>query len=341
MRASDSSRRNVIIAEDDADSRALLCRHLEQAGYGVTECEDGQAALEAVQANGGGIVIADWTMPRLDGVELCRQVRELSEAAVIGFVYFILLTAHSQKDQVVAGLEAGADDYLTKPYDRQELLARLRAGERIYQLQEALLQRQKEVARVNAEIIALNQRLAELAMTDELTGLLNRRAFLERICEHISQSQRTGQPLGCIMFDVDRFKRINDQRGHHAGDVVLAHVARVTRARLRPYDVVGRLGGEEFCIACPAATLHETAVLAERVRAAIECSPAIADRLVIPVTVSLGAAGLTNGLADCDSLLAAADAMLYKAKQHGRNQVWAWTPDGCGREFSAPLAAQR
>lgn len=329
----------VIIAEDDAASRILLRRHLEGAGYAVTECADGQEALEAIRRIGGGVVVADWRMPRLDGLELCRIIREPASAAALRFVYYILLTAHSEKDEIVAGLEAGADDYLTKPYHKQELLARLRAGERIYQLHCELLERQLEVHRVNAEVIKLNRKLGHLAMTDELTGLLNRRAFLARFDELIAHARRSDQPLCCIMFDIDRFKNVNDQHGHHVGDLVLRQTAQATQERIRRYDVLGRLGGEEFCIACPGASLEVAERLAERVRTGVGGLAIETETGIIHPTISLGVAQLGEEQPESEPLIIAADAMLYRAKENGRNQVWSWTADGAGRRAAAETAA--
>lgn len=331
--------RSIILAEDDSASRALLQRQLVNAGYPVIACADGMEAFEAVKGAGGGIVIADWIMPNLDGIGLCRRIRELIDCQALGFVYFILLTAQADKEAVIAGFEAGADDYLTKPYDKQELVARLRAGERIYQLQWQLIHRQLEIQQVNAEIVTLNRKLQLLATTDDLTGSLNRRAFLERLDELIAHAERERRPLGCAMLDLDRFKSINDTHGHQAGDAILRAVVHVARDRLRKYDLIGRLGGEEFCVACPGAARHETAVLAERIRSAVEALTVTCDGTTIAATVSLGVASLTETESAAQRLLGAADTMLYKAKAAGRNQVWVWTPDGAGMRFDAASAA--
>jgi diguanylate cyclase (GGDEF)-like protein len=332
--------RTIILAEDDSASRALLQRQLVNAGYPVVACADGMEALEAVKCAGGGIVIADWIMPNLDGIGLCRRIREMIDCQALGFVYFILLTAQADKEAVIAGFEAGADDYLTKPYDKQELVARLRAGERIYQLQWQLIHRQLEIQQVNAEIVTLNHKLQVLATTDDLTGALNRRAFLERLDEMIAHAEREGRPLGCAMLDLDRFKSINDTHGHQAGDAILRATVDVARDRLRKYDVIGRLGGEEFCVACPGAARHETAVLAERIRAAVEASSVTCNGVSIAATASLGVAILSETESSTQRVLGAADAMLYKAKTSGRNQVWVWTPDGTGTRFDAARAAE-
>ncbi len=320
----------IVLAEDDKPSRILLARQLGNAGYEVAACEHGREALEVIRRLNSCVVVADWSMPVMDGLELCRVVRALCNEGVLGFVYYILLTAHSEKEQIVAGLEAGADDYLTKPYHRQELLARLRAGERIYRLQTELLERQ-------AELTKLNERLEHLANTDTLTGLANRRHLFERFAEAWAMVQRKDQPLGCIMFDIDKFKSVNDTYGHAAGDFVLKQVARVCRDCLRPYDILGRFGGEEFCIASPQNDADGTAALAERIRGAIEQTDFVFEGTYIPVTVSLGVAERTDDHSGPEALISAADEMLYRAKENGRNQVWVRTADG--RAFRVEQAA--
>lgn len=334
----DSRRAKLIIAEDESASRALLARHLSNAGYQVIACENGRQALEAIRGEGSCIVVADWMMPEMDGIELCRAVRELCEMQALSFVYFILLTAHAEKQQIVAGLEAGADDYLTKPYHKQELLARLRAGERIYSLQMELIQRQIELHKVNGEFAKLNMRLEELANTDTLTGLANRRQFFDRFEESWALAQRQDQPLGCIMFDIDKFKLINDTHGHPAGDVVLKQVADAARKCLRRYDVLGRIGGEEFCVICPDTSVENTALVAERIRISIAQLDVNFEGREIPVTISLGVAGRSATLDDPQELTKAADELLYRAKSGGRNQVWILDASGTPRRYAEAVS---
>ncbi len=318
---------HIVLAEDEPASRMLLARHLSKAGYEVTACENGRIALDAIQQRGSCIVVADWMMPEMDGLELCRTVRGLCETDALGFVYYILLTAHSEKEQIVAGLEAGADDYLTKPYHKQELLARLRAGERIFMLQ--------------ADLRAANRQLEQLANTDMLTGLANRRHLFERFAEMWSMGERKGRPLGCVMLDIDKFKSVNDTYGHAAGDYVLKNVARTCRDNLRPYDILGRFGGEEFCIISPENDAAGTAALADRIRRAVAESHFEFEGQTIPVTISLGVGEREDRHAGPDDLIAVADAMLYQAKENGRNQVWVHMPDGDERRYEgAPNDAE-
>ncbi len=331
--SSADSRPTVVVAEDDPAARRLLVRQLQKAGYNVVACEDGREALEQIQRASPCVAIADWMMPEMDGLELCRSLRSLQQLGVMGFVYFILLTAHSEKEQIVAGLEAGADDYLTKPYHVRELLARLNAGQRIVALQEELLRRQIELHRVNAEMAKLNARLEELANTDVLTRLANRRHLLEQLESLWATADRHQRPLSVIMFDVDRFKRVNDTWGHAAGDEVLRVVARLARRALRRGDRIGRIGGEEFCVVCPETNVEGAAVLAERIRSAVEQTPVQVTEQTIHVTVSLGVAERSDRHECEDQLLADADAALYRAKENGRNQVWVVDREGQMRRY--------
>jgi len=336
-----AARVRVIHAEDEPSSRALISRLLAKAGYEVQALANGREALNAICAARTGIIVADWMMPELDGLELCRAVRAAGREGRVGFVYFILLTAHRDKEHIVAGLEAGADDYLTKPFHPKELLARIRAGERIWWLQNELVKRQEQLTRANRELCALNQKLERLASTDVLTGVPNRRSLFERFEEAWSMSCRSKQPLGCIMLDIDHFKCVNDTYGHHVGDEVLQHIAAVCRATLRRHDVLGRFGGEEFCVVCQQTPPSGVAQLAERIRASVDARPFCRLDERIPITVSVGAAMRMPEHANPEALIVVADDMLYHAKQHGRNQAWMATPTGprCLTETAA--ATQR
>lgn len=316
-----SASRSIVLAEDDGATRSLLLRQLERAGYQVTACDNGRSALAAVQRKTPDMILADWSMPEMNGISLLHAVRELSEQNATPFIYFVLLTASSEKQQIIAGLEAGADDYLTKPYDIQELLARLRAGERILDLQTALRKRQFELQRINADMSRLNARLNRLANTDGLTDLFNRRYLFDRLAELWAIYERHRRPLSCIVLDVDRFKRINDTCGHATGDGVLRAIADIVRREVRTSDVLARLGGEEFCVLCPETDAQGAAAVAERIRAAVQRFIFNADAGALRATVSMGVAPAQPTMRASDELLAAADAMLYRAKDGGRNAV--------------------
>ena len=312
----------IVTADGEPAVRVLLARQLRRAGFDVTACSNGREALEAIAATGANVVLADWMMPELDGLELCRAVREMSESGALGFVYFILLTAKADdKRHVVEAFDAGADDFLTKPYVEDELLARLRAGVRIIDLQNLVTARQIEVHKINARMAILNRKLQELATTDDLTKLNNRRCMLERLRENWTLAERHQRPMSFIMLDVDHFKRFNDSYGHEAGDVVLVQVAARIKSQLRNADVCGRLGGEEFAVLCPETDLEGTAQVAERIRDAIETHRLTHNGASLSVTISAGVAQRSQQHPNCDALIAEADRALYAAKNAGRNRV--------------------
>lgn len=298
----------VLIAEDDPIFRRVLESWLQKWNYRVTALENGLDAWSVLQQKGAPqMVILDWMMPGLDGIELCRRIRS-HEAGP--YKYVLLLTAKGIKEDVVAGLEAGADDYLTKPFDVNELRARVRAGKRILELQDALLRVQTELQFQSAH--------------DHLTGLWNRGAITGLLQRETQRSARIGQPLGIMMVDLDHFKPINDSYGHQTGDAVLREVARRMVASVRNYDYVGRYGGEEFLIVLAECTASDLVITAERMRACVSGKPVETDSGPIAVTVSIGlmagqptGAGLLTG----EDLLRAADTALYRAKTNGRNRV--------------------
>jgi two-component system cell cycle response regulator len=296
----------VLIADDDAVARRLLEVTLTHWGYQVVSVSSGSEAIQALKApDAPSLAILDWEMPGLEGVEVCRQSRKQAEGR---YTYIILLTARNRREDIVEGLQSGADDYVIKPFDTYELQARVRAASRIVELQD--------------QLIASRDALQVQATHDPLTGLWNRRAIFEILGREIARSQRQGTPLAVIIADVDRFKHINDTHGHLAGDEVLRDIARRMASRLRPYDSIGRFGGEEFMIVAPECHTASPESLAERIRANIEQTPVFLGDRNLSVTVSLGVAVSGAGRPDeQDALLRAADAALYRAKQEGRNRV--------------------
>ncbi len=308
-----------ILAVDDSDTcLVLLGKHLELSGYDVMTAHTGREALQVIRQEGIQLIVTDWMMPEMDGLELCRAIR--SEES-LGFVFVIILTAHTEKARLVEAFEAGADDFLSKPFDRQELLARLRAGERIIALENGLAQRTRSLHKVNAEQAVLNGKLEQMATTDELTGLVNRRHGLTRLDEHWKQASRYGKPLSCIMLDIDHFKKLNDAYGHAAGDEVLKKMGTVLTGSSRVTDVVCRLGGEELLLICPNTALEAATILAERCRRNVESAVVHYDGHDLEVTMSLGVAQREGHTTNRDELLAAADQALYAAKGSGRNRV--------------------
>lgn len=308
-----------VLAVDDSDtSLALLRRHLERSGYEVTGAPNGRQALRVLQEEGIQLVVTDWMMPEMDGLELCRAVRALDS---VSFVYVIVLTAHTDKERLVEAFEAGADDYVTKPFDHQELVARLRAGQRIIALEQGLAERTVALHKVNAELAVANEKLELMATTDELTGLVNRRHALAKLEEHWALTSRHGYPLSCVMLDIDHFKSFNDTYGHAAGDLVLRRTASRLQRQARLTDVVSRLGGEEFLLICPHTTAESATALAERCRTAIESMRVHYEGHELNVTVSAGVARRQAQTRGPDDLIKAADEALYAAKRAGRNRV--------------------
>jgi len=239
----------------------------------------------------------------------------------VGFVYIIILAAHSDKERVVEAFDAGADDYLSKPFHRGELLARVKAGVRIIELEADLENKNRQILRSNAEMAVLNRKLQELATTDELTGLANRREAWMQMNKIWASAERHGHPFSCLMIDLDEFKSVNDLYGHSVGDTVLRETARLIKQDTRTSDMVCRIGGEELLILCPNNNAREIAQLAERLRHKVETHVIKHDKLELRITISIGIAERTNLMTTPDHLLMIADKALYAAKSAGRNKV--------------------
>jgi two-component system, cell cycle response regulator len=297
----------ILIAEDDPVLRRLLRAKLAEAGHELVEAADGEQAWELVQRERIRLLLVDWMMPRLDGPELIRRIRA---AGWPGYTYVILLTARSGRNDVVDGLNLGADDYLTKPFRHDELLARLGVGIRILELEARL---GESLAREEA-----------LATRDLLTGLLNRRATFERARAEVSRAGREGTRLGLVLVDLDQFQRINEQFGQEAGDQALRRVAEVLQQNLRDFDFVGRWGGEEFLVVLPGASLEQAAQVAERVRASMAAAHVRrggSDAAELRVSAGVTSSSASPRPVTLDELLQQADAALYRAKAAGRNRV--------------------
>jgi len=296
----------VLVADDDRTMTVLLRATLAKLGHEVWVADDGEAAWRLLQEpDAPKLAILDWMMPGMSGVEICRKVRQRTDAP---YVYILLLTALDQLDDLVEGIEAGADDYITKPFKVKELRARLRAGQRILDLQ--------------SDLLAAQAQLENLATHDFLTGLWNRRAVLERLAQELARSQRERNPLGVILTDIDHFKRVNDTYGHARGDQVLQEVAKRMTETVRPYDAVGRYGGEEFLIVVADCDIQQTFGLAERIRRAISAVPTAMTSGAIQIANSFGVSATKPGEeVALKDLIEAADRALYRAKQNGRNRV--------------------
>jgi two-component system chemotaxis response regulator CheY len=299
-----SPRTQLLVADDDAITRRLLQVSLEKAGYDVELASDGLQALAALERAGGPrLALLDGQMPGLDGDEVCRRLRSRDKEQP--YVYLLLLTAAAGRDRRVAGLDAGADDYLGKPFDPAELLARLRAGERVLAAHDELLQS--------------HAALRLQATSDPLTGLLNHGGILATLEAEVVRASRSHAPLALIIADVDRFKQVNDTHGHPAGDAVLREAANLMRAALRQHDFLGRYGGDELIAVLPGCTFAAAALVAERLREAVTAAPIAAGGAQVQITLSLGVASWADETGA--GLIARADAALYRAKAAGRNRA--------------------
>jgi two-component system, cell cycle response regulator len=296
----------VLIADDDTVSRRILAKMIAGWGYDVISVRDGTEAWEALQSpDAPQLAILDWMMPGMTGPALCSQLRQTRNEP---YTYVLLLTARTNKEDVVEGMDSGADDYVTKPFDAQELKVRLRAGRRILDLQ--------------AELVAAREALREQATRDPLTCVWNRYAILDTLNREANRAGRDGSPVAVVMVDLDHFKKINDTHGHPAGDAVLRETARRMQRCVRSYDFVGRYGGEEFLIVLPGSSSASAVELAERLRWVIGQEPVAAWNLSIQVTASFGVTAIEKGLVvNPEELVRIADVALYRAKDLGRNRV--------------------
>jgi two-component system, cell cycle response regulator len=294
----------VLIAEDDPICRRVLQSRLHNWGFRVITAEDGLQAWEIVQrGDAPDLLILDWVMPGIDGPELCRRIRERRDAI---YPYILLVTGKDDTQDVVRGLEAGADDYLSKPFDPTELRARLQVGKRILALQH--------------ELIKAREELRFQANHDALTGIFSRAAILSLLNRELQRAARSGMLTGILMMDLDHFKIINDTYGHLTGDAVLREVAaRINRA-VRSYDSLGRYGGEEFLAVLSNCYPEDLRTIAERVRFAVSDTPIGTEPTSLAVTVSVGGIVTSHTTPSLESL-SAADAMLYEAKRNGGNRV--------------------
>ena len=296
----------ILIADDEGMSRQLLQKTLERAGYEVIAVENGRfAADQLCKPEGPRLALLDWVMPELDGPGVCRQVRKRKEQS---YVYMVLLTSKESKEDVVAGLESGADDYLIKPFDAQELKARLRTGLRILNLEDRLVEAREE--------------MRFKATHDGLTSLWNRGMILDLLGRELSRSRREHLSTVILLCDLDHFKQVNDTHGHLAGDDVLRETARRLLSSVRSYDFVGRYGGEEFLVVLNNCDPAHGLARAEEIRKAIAQHPVQTSCGPVPITMSLGALFSRDwGFRPEEELLHEADTALYAAKEAGRNCV--------------------
>lgn len=294
----------ILVADDSALYRKLLQDNLAKEGYSVVLAEDGRAARKALTEHRPSLVITDWEMPDITGIDLCKEIRQREDF----YTYIIVLTGKAEKEKIIEGLAAGADDYLTKPFHSGELLARVGVGRRVSEL--------------HHQIQAKNLLLEELSLTDPLTGLPNRRAIEAWANREISGAARHGFPFWIVMADLDHFKRVNDTHGHEAGDMVLKRFAKLLKANTRASNMCARLGGEEFVVALTHIDDAGVKIAIERIRTQFESETFSFAGATLRVTASFGIAGLQgNVTANLEQLLRDADAALYRAKENGRNRI--------------------
>jgi len=316
----------VLIADDDALCRKMLEDMLTRLGYEVLPVADGAEAWRILQMeNAPRLAILDWLMPGMDGVDICRELRRKPQDL---YTYVLLLTARDTKEDAIAGLDAGADDYLIKPLDASELRARLRTGMRILDLQEHL--------------ISGRENLRVQATHDPLTGLYNRAEILDVLQRELARCERGGGCVAALLADLDHFKEINDTYGHLIGDAVLRELSLRMRSAVRPYDAVGRYGGDEFLLVLPGCDASAALSVGERIR--ISCARKAIETSAGPLylTLSLGGTiGRVLGENQVEPVLLAADTALYRAKKAGRNRVVVQATDGQTQDAHAPSTAAR
>ncbi|HEX7153661.1 MAG TPA: diguanylate cyclase [Thermoanaerobaculia bacterium] len=293
----------ILLLEDDVHVSTLLARQLRRAGYGVLEAGTLAEARELVRGHMWDLAVLDRNLPDGDGAIFCRELREQYPHS-----YLLILTGQDSEEAKLEGFEQGADDYVSKSVPGQELLARIRAGLRIVELQKALLDS--------------NRKLEELSLTDGLTSLRNRRAFETQLAQAWEHARRYERPLSIAVVDVDHFKSVNDMYGHQSGDCVLRAVAQVLDHGTRATDFVARVGGEEFAILLPETQLFEAMQFGEKIRAAVESSTVRLGDIAHRITISVGIASIPHSdVKDVAELYDAADQALYRAKNRGRNRV--------------------
>jgi two-component system, cell cycle response regulator len=297
----------ALVVDDSAVFRKLIGDHLRSWGFGVILAETGSEAWQILQQpDSPKLVLLDWVLPDFDGIELCRRIRQAGTSGP--YVYVILLTSNEGRQNMLEGMQAGADDYLVKPFDELELKARLLVGKRILDLQE--------------ELVSARESMRHAATHDSLTGLMNRGEIVALLERELERGRRERKTLGVILGDIDHFKSVNDTLGHLFGDEALREIARRLRAQLRIYDGVGRYGGEEFLMILPNCDLPNALLRANALREIIASTPVAYSGESKLITMSMGVAvSACVGKTEVEALLNQADTGLYQAKKNGRNRV--------------------
>ena len=312
----------ILVATDCQINQKILVKKLTANGHTVTCASDGRQALAMAVDTEAQLIISDWEMPEMDGLELCRTLRSSPQ---LSHIHFIIMTSNEGNEQLVEAFDAGINYYLSKPLNHQILTALLRGAAREVANREEVQRQKNELRRTNAEVSISNRALKTMAMEDQLTGLPNRRAGLEALDKAWSKSKRDGDSLLVMIMDIDHFKAVNDTYGHEAGDDVLRHTADAMKAAVRDYDEICRFGGEEFLVVCPGAGIEVAAQVGNRIRQAVEKNHVETDEFSGGVTISIGAAVLEDSVESPKDLVKLADEALYAAKEAGRNKVCIYT----------------
>ncbi len=308
----------ILVVDDDPSILKIVGNQLLTANHSVITAENGGDALRLAMETEPQLIIADWVMPGMDGIELCRALRR---TRIGQHIYLIILTALEDEGHLVEAFEAGADDYIVKPIKPNMLRARICGGERVIKLQEEVNREKREIHRFIADFALLNRRLEQAALSDSLTQLPNRRYATRRLEQQWSAAKRSGGAITCMVVDVDHFKGINDKFGHAGGDAALIEVAQTLRNAARKDDVVCRIGGEEFLIICTNTDADAAQATAERMRVAVENHRMTLSNTEVTLSISVGVAAHPAKETTPDQLLRAADAAVYAAKRRGRNRV--------------------
>lgn len=292
----------ILIVEDDPISGRILEHHIKKWGYETTLVHDGEEAWQIFENNPPEMALLDWMIPGVNGLELCHRLRLKTNSKESDYIYIILLTARDERSDLIQGLNSGADDYVTKPFDLWELKARLNAGRRIIELQ---------------------RMLKKQATYDWLTGLLNRRSILDQAEKEYLRARRENKPLGLILIDIDDFKKINDTFGHLAGDAILAEVGHRLQRKIRGYDKIGRYGGDEILVVVPGCNPSELATIADRLRSSVQEEPITFNNQSLTITISAGGVSNDNNSSfSITELIIFCDHALYQAKKQGRNRTF-------------------
>ncbi len=298
----------ILVVDDEQIDRRIVEKTLTRLGHDVILADNGESAWQKIQGEPIRFVITDWNMPFLDGVQLIKKIRATT---LPSYVYTILVTSNNKNEDVVAGLYAGADDYLTKPFNPTELEARVAVGERMLALEDGLMQ--------------ANNQLEKLAMVDSLTGLLNRRAIYKFARGELERARRVSEPISVIFLDIDKFKEVNDQYGHLTGDEALKLISSVIKQRSRTYDSIGRWAGDEFLIVLPGTTASDAEKVAQRIVDGIfHTKLALPQGGILSLSACAGVATqtkMTGAVALLDDLIQRADEALYRAKEANGNNV--------------------